>query len=68
MAAEKNKNSSDFGTIRINGKLYFLNQLCIDWFLMTNDDFFEKYGFSFNPHKYSGLYEWGRKEIYNITK
>lgn len=52
--------------IKINGKLYSKKKLCIDWFTMTNDIFFETYRFNFNPHEYSGLYEWGRREIYNI--
>ena len=50
--------------IFINGRLYSKKKLCIDWFNMSNDSFFELYGFSFNPHKYPGLYEWGRKYLY----
>lgn len=50
--------------IFINGRLYSKKKLCIDWFNMSNDSFFELYGFSFNPHEYPGLYEWGRKYLY----
>lgn len=50
--------------IFINGKLYSKQKLCFDWFKMSNDCFYEIYGFNFNPHEYSGLYEWGRKELY----
>lgn len=34
------------------------------WFQMGKDDFFEKYGFNFNPHEYVGLYEIARKEVW----
>ncbi len=67
MATEK-QNNINFGVIEIDGKLYPLKYLCIDWFIMSNDDFFKKHGINFNPHKYPGLYEWGRKEIYNVTE
>ena len=50
--------------IFINGKLYSKKALCLDWFRMSNDVFYELYGFNFNPHEYAGLYEWGRKELY----
>lgn len=29
----------------------------VEWFRMTNDDLFKKYGFNFNPNEYPGLYE-----------
>lgn len=50
--------------IFINGKLYNKKSLCLDWFRMSNDTFYEIYGFNFNPHNYDGLYEWGRKVLY----
>lgn len=50
--------------IFINGCFYSKKKLCIDWFRMSNDSFFELYGFNFNPHQYPGLYEWGRKYMY----
>ena len=51
-------------TIVINGKLYSKKELCLNWFRMSNDLFFQTYGFNFNPHNYPGLYEWGRKTLY----
>ena len=51
-------------TIVIKGVLYSKKQLCLDWFRMSNDLFFQEYGFNFNPHNYQGLYEWGRKTLY----
>lgn len=33
----------------------------LEWFSMSNDTFFEIYGFNFNPHEYPGLYEEARK-------
>ncbi len=50
--------------IFINGALYSKRKLCLDWFRMSNDSFYRKYGFNFNPHKYPGLYEWGRHVLY----
>lgn len=50
--------------IFINGKLYSKKLLCLDWFRMSNDVFYNVYGFNFNPHEYYGLYEWGRKTLY----
>lgn len=35
-------------------------KLGVEWFYMSNDSFFNTYGFNFNPHKY-GLYEICRK-------
>lgn len=34
------------------------------WFIMSNDCFYELYGFNFNPHRYPGLYEEARKRVY----
>lgn len=39
-------------------------KLGCDWFRMSNDTFFEEYGFNFNPHEYAGLYERCRKLVY----
>lgn len=50
--------------IFINGILYSKKQLTLEWFRMSNDAFFDKYGFNFNPHEYPGLYEWGRTAIF----
>ena len=50
--------------IMVNGNKYSKKKLCLDWFQMDNDSFFREYGFSFNPHKYPGLYEWGRRHLY----
>lgn len=36
----------------------------IRWFSMSNDAFFELYGFNFNPHDYPGLYEAARARVY----
>lgn len=50
--------------ILINGKPYSKIKLTIDWFRNTNDGFFRVYGFNFNPHNYPGLYEKGRKIVF----
>ena len=50
--------------IFIQGKLYSKKKLCLDWFQMNNDAFYDFYGFNFNPHEYPGLYDWGRKTLY----
>lgn len=50
--------------IFINGKLYSKKALCIAWFRMSNDTFYDIFRFNFNPHDYPGLYEWGRKTLY----
>lgn len=36
----------------------------VKWFKMSNDSFFNLYGFNFNPHNYPGLYELTRKKVY----
>ncbi len=33
----------------------------LEWFGMSNDTFYELYGFNFNPHQYPGLYEIARE-------
>lgn len=45
-------------------KAYDKTALGVDWFKMSNDDFFEKYGFNFNPHEYPGLYMKCRRIVY----
>lgn len=55
---------ADNDTIVVNGKKYSKKELCLAWFQMDNDSFFRKYGFNFNPHKYPGLYDWGRRRLY----
>lgn len=44
---------------------YWKWDLCVEWFSMNNDDFFNKYGFNFNPHNYEGLYSEVRNVVYN---
>lgn len=36
----------------------------VQWFKMSNDGFYEIYGFDFNPHKWPGLYEKCRNIVY----
>lgn len=38
----------------------------LEWFKMSNDNFYKLYGFNFNPHDYPGLYEEARKQIYRV--
>ena len=35
------------------------------WFLMSNDDFYALYGFSWTPHEIRGLYERCRAKVYS---
>lgn len=30
---------------------YSATDMGVEWFKMSNDDFFKKYGFNFNPHE-----------------
>lgn len=41
-----------------------LLQWAVLWFKMSNDTFYELYGFNFNPHEYPMLYEIAREEVY----
>ena len=41
-----------------------LLEWAIIWFKTSNDAFHELYGFNFNPHQYTYLYEIARKEVY----
>lgn len=43
---------------------YDMVDLGCDWFRMSNDCFYEAYGFNFNPHNYPGLYERCRNIVY----
>lgn len=45
-------------------KGYWKWDLCIEWFVMANNAFFNKYGFNFNPHKYEGLHSEVRNHIH----
>lgn len=45
-------------------KYYDALELTVQWFKMSNDSFYEKYGFNFNPHEHDALYEKGRKIVY----
>ena len=39
----------------------------LEWFRMSNDCFYEIYGYNFNPHDYPLLYEQARERIANIN-
>lgn len=43
---------------------YNITDLGCDWFRMTNDSFFDYYGFNFNPHNFEGLYEKCRNLVF----
>lgn len=43
---------------------YNATDMGVEWFRMTNDALFRKYGFNFNPHEYPGLYEKCRKIVF----
>lgn len=43
---------------------YDLVSLGCEWFRMSNEEFYKKYGFNFNPHDYAGLYEHCRELVY----
>ena len=53
---------SQYDLITYKGKS--LMQWAIEWFTMSNDSFFDAYGFNFNPHGYPGLYEQARERVY----
>ena len=44
-------------------KWYDAIELGCAWFRMSNDAFYETYGFNFNPHRW-GLYDYCRKMVY----
>ena len=39
----------------------------LEWFSMSNDTFYDLYGFNFNPHEYSGMYEQARERRYGAN-
>lgn len=49
------------GTVEIHSMIV----LGCAWFRMSNDTFFDQYGFNFNPHQY-GVYERCRKIVYGV--
>lgn len=53
---------SQYDLIPYKGKS--LMQWAIEWFTMSNDSFYDMYGFNFNPHEYPGLYEQARERVY----
>lgn len=50
----------DFVVYRGKSLMYW----AIEWFTMSNDCFFDLYGFNFNPHQYPLLYEQARERVY----
>jgi len=56
-------NYSD-GTVKVFNALDLTKQ----WFSMSNDAFYDLYEFNFNPHKFNGLYENGRKAMFENQK
>ena len=42
-----------------------LLEWAILWLKMSNDTFFDLYGFNFNPHNYPELYEIARKKVFD---
>ena len=52
---------SRYDELFLNGKS--LMYLALEWFSMSNDTFYDLYGFNFHHHNYPGLYEQAR-EIY----
>lgn len=53
---------SQYDLIPLNGKSLMF--WALEWFRMSNDTFYDLYGFNFNPNKYPGLYEEARKRTY----
>ncbi len=53
---------SQYDLIQFKGKsmMYWASE----WFRMSNDTFYDLYGFNFNPHIYPGLYEEARRRVY----
>ena len=41
-----------------------LMEWAVLWFQMSNDAFYQFYGFNFNPHKYPGLYDLARERVF----
>lgn len=40
----------------------------VEWFQMSNDAFFEKHGFNFNPVDFPGLLETARNKVFSERK
>lgn len=55
---------SQYDFVYLKGKS--LMYWAIEWFNMSNDTFFDLYGFNFNPHNYPLLYEDARERVYGI--
>lgn len=53
---------SRYDELFLNGKS--LMYWALEWFSMSNDTFFDLYGFNFNPHNYPGLYEQARERYF----
>lgn len=53
---------SHYDLIKYRGKSLMF--WAIEWFNMSNDNFYKLYGFNFNPHKYPGLYAEARSRVY----
>ena len=58
LEAEKDKYKTRF----LRGKSLY--EWAIIWFNTDNDEFFDLYGFNFNPHEYEDLYEIARRDVY----
>ena len=52
-----------YDILLLNGKTLMF--WAIEWFSMSNDDFYDLYGFNFNPHEYPGLYEQARTRYFS---
>lgn len=55
-----------YSMLSVRGKS--LLEWAILWFKMSNNAFYEIYGFNFNPHEYPMLYEIARDEVYGKEK
>lgn len=53
---------SQYDLIPYKGKS--LMEWAILWFRMSNDTFYDLYGFNFNPFDYPGLFDEARKRVY----
>lgn len=53
---------SRYDELFLNGKS--LMYWALECFSMSNDAFFDLYGFNFNPHNYPGLYEQARERYF----
>lgn len=45
-------------------KEYNALEMAVQWFKMSNDCFYDMYGFNFNPHKWGNLYIRARRIVY----